>query len=554
MTFAAGYSRTQPMTTVNGISFNKRNGTLRFTAAQQEVVVINITITEYRYNNQLGVWLINGNSVRDLQVPVVNSNDCRTAAQNGPQFSSNTYPSQGVSTDSIKGFGFVKISNPDSVPDPNNPGKYLVQIPVIDYNCFDTVVNILFKDGVYCETVSPDGSEFRLIGPDSVARPVVGVVDNCRPDLVTKQIDLLLHKALDVNGDYFLQIKKGNDGNTLTNKCGFPLDPFYMVIIRVDNCPVLDYELKNVSVDRDQDIDIDWEIDINSFAPHLFTAWNILRANENDQYYILTSLDGPNDVNARSFKDTTLEPIDVDLSQYQYRVQLVQNGNTFPPTNRIFSILLQDTLNSTENGNIYSWTVYNGWDSAAYELEFGEYNDVTQRMDWANFGGPQQGYFEDEFLYPSCDDNRDTTGLYAFRVIATDPNNPANSFTSESNWLYYKIDCEAPPEKPELPIEIPTVFSPNGDGTNDVFTINTDYTTVNIAIYNRWGKPVFETTGESSQLAWDGTDQNSGQKVSDGVYYYVLKLSGEFPDGAGGMENREEEKTGSLTIFTTGTK
>src|SRR5690606_39190616 len=45
MTFATGYSRTQPMTTVNGISFNNRNGTLRFIAAQQEVVVINITIT-----------------------------------------------------------------------------------------------------------------------------------------------------------------------------------------------------------------------------------------------------------------------------------------------------------------------------------------------------------------------------------------------------------------------------------------------------------------------------------------------------------------------------
>ncbi len=550
MTFQAGYSRTNPMTTANGIQFNNRTGTLRFTATQPEVDVINITVTEYRFNTTIQQYLVVGTTVRDLQVPVVTG--CKVGATNGPQFSTSSFPTQTVNADSIKGFGFSKIGNDSNLVN----GQYEYDIPVIDYNCFDNEVNVLFKDGIYCETVSDDGSEFRIIGPDSVARPVIGVRKNCRPDLVTKSIDLLLHKRLDVNGDYFLQIKTGNDGNTLTNKCGFPLAPFFMVIIRVTDCPTPDYKLNNVSVYRDEDIDIDWEIDINSFSPTVFTAWNVLRANMDDQYYILASLNDSTDVNRRSYRDTSLDPIDVDLTQFQYRIQLVQNGTPYPPSNRIFSILLKDTLNPTENGNLYNWTEYIGWDSARYELEYGRFDTVQQEMKWTNYGGPNQGYFDDEYFYPSCEENRDTSGLYAFRVLATDPQNlPPGGFIAESNWLYYEIDCEepTPDPKPDEPI-IPTVFSPNGDGQNDVYKLTTNYQYAEIGIYNRWGKPVLNVSGDPNMIAWDGTDQNSGQKVADGVYYYIIKLKSDLDDGTGNISTESEEHTGSLTIFTNGTR
>lgn len=377
MPFQPGYSRTQPMTTLNGITFNNRTGTLRFTASQPEVVTINITVTEYRYNPPTGQWLVIGSSVRDLQVPIITG--CAIAAQDGPQFASGSYPIQYVSADSLKGFGVTKITN-DSIADTNNPGKFLKAVPVIDYACFDTLVNIRFKDGVYCESI--DGTEFRIIGPDSNLRPVTRVYDKCRLDLVTKDIDLALHKALDVNGDYFLTIKRGlHDQNTLTNKCGFPLEPFFLVIIRVDNCPKLDYKLLNVSVDRDRHIDIEWEIDTSTFAPSLFTSWDILRANDNDQYNWIVSL---HDVDLRSYKDTSI-PVDaVDHTRWQYRVQLVQNTH-FKPTNRIHSILLTDTV--VEEEVTYSWTEYNGWDSAAYELEYGQFDTVAQQMNWVNYGG-----------------------------------------------------------------------------------------------------------------------------------------------------------------------
>lgn len=549
LTFAPGYSRTQPMSTTNGISFNNRTGTLRFTPSQPEVAVINITLTEYRYNASLGQYFVVGTSVRDLQVPVVAG--CRISSQSGPQFASGSFPSQQTDGGLVKDMGFTKISN-DSTADPNNPGQYLYDLPVIDYNCFDNVVNIKFADGIYCETISADGSEFRIIGPDSVARPVVGVVEKCQPDLVTKDIDLVLHKPLDINGDYFLQIKVGSDGNTLTNKCGFALDPYFMVIIRVNNCPTPDYELNNVSVNLDKEIDIDWEIDINSFEPSLFTAWNILRAGSNDQFYILESLDDVNDVNTRSFKDETLNPQDVDLSQFQYRVQLVQNGRAFAPSNNIHSILLEGAEKPSKEGVDYSWSEYNGWANASYSFEYGKFDQVAQQMVWGDFKGPQLAYFADDYEYPSCKANVDTGGLYGFRVLATDPSNPSNTFVSESNWLYYEINCEQ--EKDDVPVVIvPSVFTPNGDGENDLFKLITTFQDADMAIYNRWGKLVYEVSGNAQEVTWDGTDQGSGQLVADGVYYYVIGLSADINNGQGGFDEINKNETGALTIFSTGT-
>ena len=70
---------------------------------------------------------------------------------------------------------------------------------------------------------------------------------------------------------------------------------------------------------------------------------------------------------------------------------------------------------------------------------------------------------------------------------------------------------------------IPNVFSPNGDGKNDLFTILascvSDY---KLAIYNRWGEQIFQATSPNNY--WDG-NITSGGGVPDGIYYYILKIS-----------------------------
>jgi gliding motility-associated-like protein len=79
---------------------------------------------------------------------------------------------------------------------------------------------------------------------------------------------------------------------------------------------------------------------------------------------------------------------------------------------------------------------------------------------------------------------------------------------------------------------LPNVFTPNGDGFNDLFTPFPGWRFVekiDMKIYNRWGNLVKET--QDPAINWDGTDQVSGKELMDGVYlysgfYFIRKLDG----------------------------
>jgi gliding motility-associated-like protein len=73
---------------------------------------------------------------------------------------------------------------------------------------------------------------------------------------------------------------------------------------------------------------------------------------------------------------------------------------------------------------------------------------------------------------------------------------------------------------------IPNVFTPNGDGVNDVFTLGDNLFLNDCAemfIYNRYGNLIFSSNG--GLPVWDGFDF-TGQRVPTGTYFYVIK----FPD------------------------
>lgn len=88
----------------------------------------------------------------------------------------------------------------------------------------------------------------------------------------------------------------------------------------------------------------------------------------------------------------------------------------------------------------------------------------------------------------------------------------------------------------QLAIDVPTGFSPNGDGINDYWEIdNIDlYPDVVIKVFNRWGSIVFESNGYTEM--WDG--KRKGEELPDAVYYWTLDLN----DGS-------EPLSGSLTII-----
>lgn len=72
--------------------------------------------------------------------------------------------------------------------------------------------------------------------------------------------------------------------------------------------------------------------------------------------------------------------------------------------------------------------------------------------------------------------------------------------------------------------EIPTMFTPNYDGKNDLFLIDNIevlFPECQVVIFNRWGSVVFESTGY--QDPWDGT--NKGEELPMGTYFYKIELN-----------------------------
>lgn len=96
-------------------------------------------------------------------------------------------------------------------------------------------------------------------------------------------------------------------------------------------------------------------------------------------------------------------------------------------------------------------------------------------------------------------------------------------------------------------LNIPNIFTPNGDGFNDNFQIwlkgeskekdfREAYLSNEFLVFDRWGKKVFERSDYKSG-DWDGAN------LSDGTYFYILKCTGQF---------RDDVFRGSVTILRGG--
>lgn len=126
-----------------------------------------------------------------------------------------------------------------------------------------------------------------------------------------------------------------------------------------------------------------------------------------------------------------------------------------------------------------------------------------------------------KFVLMRDDIGQSLTGCYAITAI-DDADQDVNGEANES--LLSRVICiDGCPS-----LLFPNVFTPNGDGINETFLpINPqDITYINIKIFNRWGTSIYKTDNIRFLVdGWDGTDENTGQLVSDGVYYYVCQYS-----------------------------
>ncbi len=89
-----------------------------------------------------------------------------------------------------------------------------------------------------------------------------------------------------------------------------------------------------------------------------------------------------------------------------------------------------------------------------------------------------------------------------------------------------------------LPPKLPTAFSPNGDGMNDVYyPRGGPFKTIDFRVYNSWGVEIYstQTVGEG----WDGTYKGVDQQV--GTYVWTVR--------AMTVKGEEFIKTGDVTLI-----
>jgi len=86
--------------------------------------------------------------------------------------------------------------------------------------------------------------------------------------------------------------------------------------------------------------------------------------------------------------------------------------------------------------------------------------------------------------------------------------------------------------------QVPTGFTPNGDGANDrLFVKGGPFKSMNFKVYNNWGELIYESTDQLE--GWDGKKDGQNQPV--GVYVWTLEVDL--------YNNRTVRKNGDVTLM-----
>lgn len=160
--------------------------------------------------------------------------------------------------------------------------------------------------------------------------------------------------------------------------------------------------------------------------------------------------------------------------------------------------------------------------------------DLNNQSFWANQflwniqGLPLSNNINESFSF-------DSAGVYSVQLIAWYNSNHCADTTSIDIVVYDS----------SIAI-IPNVFSPNNDGSNDVFSIKVQgIKKISGYVFNRWGTQLHFFSSElapniESVDFWTGTTL-TGETVSNGVYYYEIELTD--------SQGKPQTKTGTLHVF-----
>lgn len=342
---------------------------------------------------------------------------------------------------------------------------------IVPVKCKPEKVELVFKQNILCSSIAPDGSDFQISGPSGVV--ITGATATCGINNSTNRIQVQLSAPIQLGGLYNIQLKNGNDGNTLLNECNL-LSPAGNINFQVADTvnPDFNYTIRFGCIED--------TVEFRHAGGNGITSWNwttdgISFSNQQNPTRIYKQF-GDKLIKLRVSNALCADSSTQTVSLNNALEARFQVPDLFCPEDRI-------TLLNESIGNITNWQ----WD----------------------LGDGRTSSLKSPPTYMLAAPTGAREKKYSIRLIATNDHNCNDTAIKQVTVVN---TCR---------IAVPNAFTPNSDGKNDYLYPLNAFKADNLIfrVYNRNGQVVFETRDWTKK--WDGT--MNGKAQPSGSYVWILQ-------------------------------
>jgi gliding motility-associated-like protein len=346
------------------------------------------------------------------------------------------------------------------------PTKMDSIVPVI---CIQDTLKLVFSRPMKCSSIAMDGSDFFITGPSSVnIKSANGICSSGLTDF----IEIILNNPIRTNGNYQLHLTVGTDGNSIINECGMPTAVGSIINFSVNNVTNAEFTFQ-VGIGCKYDT-----VSLSHNGNNGANTWNWTLANGTSSF-----LQNPilitKDLGITKTQLTVSNGFCSDTSSVLIDLIDHRANASF---NIADTICLKDSLNIIDKSGSNSINSY--WD-------FG--NGITSLL-----RQPINIFYE-------------TIGQNNKFLVKHIVENIFNCTDTSFKILFVLPVCY---------IDIPSGFTPNGDGLNDYLYPLNAFKARNLSfkVYNRYGQVIYESSDWHQK--WDG--RLNGELQPSGTYVWTL--------------------------------